>query len=165
MEPYEWRTGRACVYKNYYHLVFVTKYRKSVFSDKSLLRMKEVLEETCLQMKGELLEFNGEDNHVHLLVIIPTSTAVCHFVGKLKGKTAYILRKEFYSELKTKLWGAHLWSPSYCSVTCGGAPLDIIKQYITDQNRPPSEKAVLISKRENRVNSPGGDKVQSRKRL
>lgn len=61
--------------------------------------MQEILKETCLQMKGQLLEFNGETDHVHLLVDIPPQTAVSHFVGKLKGKTSYVLRKEFAHEL------------------------------------------------------------------
>ena len=65
-EEFSWRTGRSCVFKNYIHLVFVTKYRKDVFTKEMLLRLQNLSQETCLQMNGELLEFNGEDDHVHL---------------------------------------------------------------------------------------------------
>ena len=61
----EWRTGRHCVFKNFVHLVFVPKYRKKVFSKAMLDRLSELFTETCLQMDCELLEFNGEIDHVH----------------------------------------------------------------------------------------------------
>lgn len=57
-------------------------------------------------------------------------------MGKLKRKTAYFIRQEFGKELKKKLWGEHFWSPSYCVVSCGGAPLEVVKKYIQDQRRP-----------------------------
>jgi len=148
---YEWRTGRSCIFKNFYHLVFVTKYRRKVFNKVMLERMKMIFNETSQQMGCELLEFNGEDDHVHLLVSIPPKIPVAIFVGKLKGKSAYFLRNEFWDSIKTKLWGKHLWSPSYCSVTCGGAPLEIVKRYIDAQREPPSEKGVAQSLREREV--------------
>jgi putative transposase len=96
-------------------------------------------------MEAELLEFGAEGDHVHLMVNCPPKLSVASLVGKLKGKSSYILRKEFWTQIKTKLWGDHLWSPSYCVVSCGGAPLEIVKQYITDQRRPASTKSVKQS--------------------
>jgi putative transposase len=148
---YEWRTGRSCVFKNFYHLVFVTKFRRGVFTKEMLARIMTIFEETCVQMECELLEFNGEDDHVHMLVVVPTKLAVANLVGKLKGKSSYILRKEFWHKIKTKLWGNHLWSPSYCTVTCGGAPLEIVKKYIEEQRLPSSDKGVAQSIREREV--------------
>jgi putative transposase len=108
-------------------------------------RLEEVLRETCLQMDGELIEFNGEDNHVHLLVGCHPKHALSNFVGKLKGKSSYVLREEFWPEIKNKLWGEHFWSPSYCVVSVGGATLDIVKEYIENQDRPPESKHVKKS--------------------
>jgi putative transposase len=150
-KDYEWRTGRSCVYKNFYHLVFVTKYRRNVFTQPMLDRMNILFKETCDQMGCELLEFNGKDDHTHLLVTIPPKLSVAILVGKLKGKSSYFLRNEFWDKIKTKLWGKHLWSPSYCSVTCGGAPLEIIKKYIEEQRKPSTEKGVAQSIRERKV--------------
>ena len=150
-EKYPWRTGRSQIYKHFYHLVFVTKYRRNVFTKEMLDRLNIIFKETCAQMDGELLEFNGEDDHVHLLISIPPKHSVTTVVSKLKGKSSYFIRKEFWDQIKKKLWGVHFWSPSYCSVTCGGAPLDIIKKYIDDQRTPSSEKGVAQSIRERKV--------------
>jgi putative transposase len=96
-------------------------------------------------MDCKLHEFNGEDDHVHLLVSYPPKLAISNLVEKLKGKSAYFLRKEYWNQIKNKLWGKHLWSPSYCAVSCGGAPLDIIKQYIQNQQKPTCQKSVKKS--------------------
>src|SRR2546428_2683244 len=135
----DFRAGRHCVFKNYVHLVFITKYRRDVLTKQMLDRLKELLAETCLQMDCQLLEFNGEDDYVHLIVAVHPKLAVSNLVGKLKGKSSYFLRQEFWPQLKEKLWGKHLWSPSYCVVSCsfspvgrsdrGGAPLEIIRKY------------------------------------
>lgn len=155
---YEWRTGRSCIFKNYIHLVFVTKYRRDVFTSSILDRLKIIFEETCEQMDAELLEFNGEDDHVHLIVNCPPKLAVANLVGKLKGKSAYFLRIEFWPHLKKKLWGEHLWSPSYCVVSCGGAPLEIVKKYIDNQRRPSEEKnikkSISLTKKDPRLTRP-----------
>jgi len=61
---------------------------------------------------------------------------LCLLVSRLKGASAQRLRKEDFPEVRKKLWGDHFWSPSYCAISCGGAPLEIIKQYIQDQRKP-----------------------------
>ena len=66
IKNFAWRTGRICVFKNFIHLVFVTKYRRDVFTREMLADMKAIFTETCKQMDGELIEFGGEDDHVHL---------------------------------------------------------------------------------------------------
>ncbi|CAM4218352.1 IS200/IS605 family transposase [Vreelandella rituensis] len=132
-DEYPWRTFRSCVYRLHFHLVFVPKYRCDVFTESMLIRLDEVLRETS--------------DHRHLLVICPPQKALSHFIGKLKGKSAYVIRKEFAQGIADKLWGSQFWSPSYCVVSCGGAPLDIVTQYITDQQRPTSEKGEQQSRR------------------
>lgn len=145
IENFAWRTGRSCVFKNFIHLVFVTKYRRDVFTKEMLDDMKIIFNETCKQMDGDLIEFGGEDDHVHLLISYPPKTALSNIVGKLKGKSSYILRNKYWNTLKTKLWGDHLWSPSYCAVSCGGAPLEIVKKYIENQREPPPAKQIKKS--------------------
>ena len=139
-ESLEWRTGRHCVFKNVVHLVFVTKYRRDVLTDLMLKRIEELIRETCSQMDCELIEFNGEHDHVHMMVSVHPKIAVSNLVGKLKGKSAYFVRQEFSKELKKKLWGDHFWSPSYCVVSCGGAPLEVVKEYIKGQRRPQASR-------------------------
>ena len=143
---YQWRTGRSCVYKNIVHLVFVTKYRRGVFTLEMLDRLKSLFTETCQQMDCELIEFGGEEDHVHLMVSVHPKMAVAILVGKLKGKSSYFLRREHWGTIKDKLWGNHFWSPSYCVVSYGGASLNVIKTYINNQRKPPTEKQVRQSK-------------------
>jgi putative transposase len=145
IENFAWRTGRSCIFKNFTHLVFVTKYRRNVFTKEMLDDMKVIFSETCKQMDGELIEFGGEDDHVHLLISSPPKTALSNIVGKLKGKSSYILRNKYWVLLKTKLWRDHLWSPSYCAVSCGGAPLEIVKKYVDNQRKPPPAKQIKKS--------------------
>lgn len=142
---YEWRTGRSCLFKNNIHLVFVTKYRRDVFTKEMLDRTEIILKETCEQMDCELLEFGGEYDHVHLMVSVHPKVAISNLVSKLKGKSSYMIRREYWDRVKTMLWGKHFWSPSYCVVSCGGASLDVVKNYINNQQTPPSERAVKTS--------------------
>lgn len=148
---YEWRTGRSQIFHHFYHLVFVTKYRRGVFTKEMLDRVAVIFKETCEQMDCIFHEFNGEDDHVHILISIPPKHSVTNVVSKLKGKSSYFMRKEFWEHVRKKLWGKHFWSPSYCSVTCGGAPLEVIKKYIENQKRPSSERGVAQSMRERKV--------------
>jgi putative transposase len=158
-KEFKWRTGRSCVYNINLHLVFVTKYRQNVFTPEILSRLNSLFKETCEQMGGKLHEFNGENDHVHLLVSYPPKLAVANLIGKLKGKSSYFLRKEYHDQIKDKLWGNHFWSPSYCAVSCGGAPLKIIKQYIQNQQKPISQKNIkkslaLTGKKRTRLTRP-----------
>ena len=97
--------------------------------------MKGMFEKVCLDFEAELTEFNGEDDHVHLLINYPPKVVVSNLVNSLKGVSSRHLRKEF-PEIKNKLWSGSLWSPSYFASSCGGAPLEIIKQYIEQQQTP-----------------------------
>lgn len=135
-EQFEWRRGRTTVFKCFYHLVLTPKYRRNVFTKAMLDGLQLVISETCEQMGGELLEFGTEDDHLHLMLSIPPSKAISNFVGKLKGKSSYYLRKHHWEDVKHKLWGEHFWSPSYCIASCGGAPLEIVKAYVQNQSSP-----------------------------
>ncbi len=135
MENQQIRSGRHCVFNIHVHLVFVTKYRKDVFTKPMLDAMEGMFKKVCLNFEAELTEFNGEDDHVHLLINYPPKVAVSNLVNSLKGVSSRHLRKDF-PEIKNKLWGGSLWSPSYFASSCGGAPLEIIKQYIEQQQTP-----------------------------
>jgi len=80
-----------------------------------------------------LVELNGEDDHVHLLIEYPATVALSKLVNSLKGVTSRLLRVKNFSEVNSKLWGDHLWSPSYFAVSCGGAPIEIVRKYSEEQ--------------------------------
>lgn len=99
-------------------------------------RMQEVMGEVCEDFGATLEEFNGEADHVHLLVTYPPQVQLSRLVGSLKGVSARHLRAEFRSQLRTHLRGDHLWSPSYFAGSVGGAPLAVVKEYILNQKVP-----------------------------
>ena len=129
------RTGRHCVFKLHVHLVFVTKYRQKVFPDEILKTMEVIFRNVCQEFETELVEMNGEVDHVHLLLNYPPKVSISKLVNSLKGVSSRLLRKQ-HPELAKYYWKGGLWSPSYFAGSCGGAPLSIIKQYIEQQNRP-----------------------------
>lgn len=112
----------------------VTKYRKKCITPEMLLRLKEISARILATWEGELLEFNGERDHLHLLISIPPKVAPSNLVNNLKTVTARLIRKEFKEHLDLIYRKPVFWSRSYCIITCGGAPLEIIKQYIDQQN-------------------------------
>jgi putative transposase len=122
-----------CVFNTKYHLVLVTKYRNPVINKAILARLSELAKERIEAWEGELFEINGEPDHVHLLLELPPKYAVADFVNALKTGTSRRIRKEFSDHVGKYYWKPRFWSKSYCVVTCGGAPLSIIKQYIENQ--------------------------------
>ncbi|MEV4131645.1 IS200/IS605 family transposase [Dactylosporangium sp. NPDC049742] len=130
------RRGRSVVHHLHAHLVFTTRYRRGALTDPILTRCQQIMAEVCRDFGAELREFNGEDDHVHLLVNYPPSVALSRLVNSLKGVSARYLRREFAGHLRKYLWGEHLWSPSYFAASCGGAPLAVVKEYIDNQKRP-----------------------------
>ena len=94
------------------------------------------MRKVCGDFGAELREFNGEDDHVHLLVEYPPKVAVSVLVNSLKGVSARRLRSEFTGRVNRHSMHGHFWSPSYFAASCGGAPLSIIRQYIEQQQHP-----------------------------
>ncbi|WP_435806350.1 IS200/IS605 family transposase [Shewanella psychromarinicola] len=127
------RTGRHCVFKMHVHLVFVSKYRRKIFSKESLDTLKKLLRDVCLDFESGLVEFDGEGDHVHLLVEYPPKVAIAKLVNSLKGVSSRRL-KQLHPELKNHYYKSALWSPSYFAGSCGGAPIEIVRQYIEQQN-------------------------------
>uniref|UniRef100_A0AAU2V283 IS200/IS605 family transposase n=1 Tax=Streptomyces sp. NBC_00003 TaxID=2903608 RepID=A0AAU2V283_9ACTN len=130
------RTGRHVAYNLHAHLVFVTKYRHGIFDDAMLKRCEEIMREVCADFEAELREFNGEVDHVHLLVHYPPKVALSKLINSLKGVSSRYLRAEYTGRINRTGTNSVLWSRSYFAGSCGGAPLTVIRQYIEDQKRP-----------------------------
>ena len=127
---------RHCVYKINLHIVFVTKYRRKAINAQMLERMKEIFERLCQNQKSELIEFGGESDHVHLLVDLSPDVAVSKLVNTLKTISSRLIRKEFAEHLNQFYWKPVFWTGAYCVISSGGAPLDVLKQYIQNQETP-----------------------------
>lgn len=125
-----------CVYKLTYHLVLVTKYRRKCFTNQILNRLEEIVRKNCCDWDIELIEFNGEEDHVHLLLEMHPNIMPSKFINNLKTVSSRMIRKEFAEHLTKYYWRPVLWTRAYCLLTTGGATIDTIRQYIENQNRP-----------------------------
>ena len=130
------RHGRHCVFLVHVHLVFVTKYRHEVFTKEIIDDLRPMFASVCKDFEAELMEFDGEGDHVHLLVNYPPKVSVSNLVNSLKGVSSRMIRKKNYPSIRKKLWGGALWSPSYFAGSCGGAPIAVVRQYIEQQQTP-----------------------------
>lgn len=114
------------------HLVCVTKKRRAVFTDDGLKNIEETFRSVSEKMNFEIKEFNGEPDHIHTLIEYPPKLSVSKMVNSLKGASSRRYRSAGFQCPTDN----SLWSPSYFSVSVGGAPIEILKQYIEDQKRP-----------------------------
>ena len=130
------RRGRHCVSLIHVHLVFVTKYRREVLTKAILDDLRPIFASVCADFESALVEFDGEHDHVHLLVNYPPKVSVSNLVNSLKGVSSRMIRKMNYPSIRKRLWGGALWSPSYFAGSCGGAPIAVIRQYIEQQQTP-----------------------------
>lgn len=125
-----------CVFSLQYHLVLVTKYRKRCINPEILIQLEKIFSDLCKKWECELVEFNGEADHVHMLVSLTPRVQPSIFVNNLKTVSSRLIRRDFKKQLAESYWKPVFWSRSYCLVSCGGAPLEVIKQYIEQQQRP-----------------------------
>jgi putative transposase len=114
-------------------LVFVPKYRRGVITERVFRVLRAAWEQVFTDFECELREKGWESDHVHLLIGYPPKVSLSKIVNSLKGVSARRVRAANLPEVRGKLWGDHFWSPSYCAVSCGGAPLEIVKRYIEQQ--------------------------------
>ncbi|ACK68911.1 transposase IS200-family protein [Gloeothece citriformis PCC 7424] len=127
----DFKTNKNIVYCCKYHVVWVTKYRRSVLTEEIQQRLKELLLQIAQTISVEIVEMEiGECNHVHLLLSLDPQFGVHKAVKRFKGATSRYLRQEF-PILKKRL--PTLWTNSYFVATVGGAPLEVVKKYIENQ--------------------------------
>ena len=127
--------SRHSVSAMHVHLVFVAKYRRKVFDAAALGLMRKLFGDACRKMKADLIEMDGERDHVHLLISYPPMLSITVLVQRLKGATSRLLRMA-RPDIQQRFWKGVLWSPSYFATSCGGAPSAVIRQYIEQQNSP-----------------------------
>ncbi len=118
------------------HIVLVTKYRRKVITSGILERMQQIFTDLCQQQKSILIEFNGESDHVHLLVNISPDNHISEFVKVLKSSSSRLIRKEFKSHVDKFYKKPVFWSSSYFVNSSGGVSLDVLKKYIKQQDSP-----------------------------
>jgi len=122
------------VFLLYYHLVLVTKYRRKVIDDIISNRLKEIFEKIQDNYNITLQEWNHDKDHVHILFKAYPNSELSKFISAYKSASSRLIKKE-YPKIKEQLWKEYFWSRSYCLLTTGGAPIEVIKKYIESQGK------------------------------
>ncbi len=122
------------VFLLHYHLILVVKYRRKVFEDNISTRAKEIFEYIAPNYNITLQEWNYDKDHVHILFKAHPNTQISKFINAYKSASSRLLKKEF-PQIRQKLWKEYFWSQSFCLLTTGGAPIEVIKNYIENQGQ------------------------------
>jgi putative transposase len=128
--PVKYKSNENVVYSCKYHIVWCPKYRRSVLIKGVDVRLKEIIADVCNEFQANLIEVEVMPDHVHLLVEVDPQFGVTKLIRYMKGRSSRFLRQEF-PWLKSRL--PTLWTNSYFVSTVGGAPLEVVKQYIENQ--------------------------------
>lgn len=127
-------TNAHSVFLLHYHLILVVKYRRQVFTDEISERAKEIFSYIAPSYKIELVEWNHDKDHVHILFKGQPKTEMSKFINAYKSASSRLLKKEF-PIIHQKLWKEMFWSQSFCLLSSGGAPIEVIKEYIENQGQ------------------------------
>ena len=130
MKEIKYKSNRNIIYSCKYHIVWCSKYRRKVLVGEVEKRLKEIVMQVANKLNVEILEMETDKDHIHILADIDPSFGVMKFIKTVKGRSSRILRDEF-TFLKTRL--PTLWTNSCFISSVGGAPLEVIKQYIENQ--------------------------------
>ena len=133
MKSQDLNTLNHCIFNIQHHLVLVTKYRRKVITKIMLSRLEEIFTRLLNQWDCELIELNGEPDHVHLLIATNPKAQTSKLVNNLKTVTSRLIRKEFAEQVGRFYCKPVFWSRTYCILSVGGAPLSVLKQYIENQ--------------------------------
>ena len=130
----ELNTNAHSVFSLRYHLILVVKNRRQVFTDEISNRAKEIFEYIAPTYKIELVEWNHDKDYVHVLFKGQPKTELSKFINAYKSASSRLLKKEFPT-IRQKLWKEMFWSRSFCLLSSGGAPIEVIRQYIENQGK------------------------------
>ncbi|MFZ3196316.1 IS200/IS605 family transposase [Bacillus mycoides] len=120
------------VFLLYYHLVLVVKYRRNVFDDDMSDYAKDMFIRLSENYNITLVEWNHDVDHVHILFKAHPNTEMTKFINAYKSASSRLIKRDF-PQVKTKLWKEMFWSRSFCLLTTGGSPIDVVKKYIENQ--------------------------------
>ncbi|AMA72728.1 IS200/IS605 family transposase [Aneurinibacillus thermoaerophilus] len=120
------------VFLLYYHLVLVVKYRRKVIDDAISDYAKDMFVRLGENYNISLVEWNHDIDHVHILFKAHPNTEMSKFINAYKSASSRLIKKHF-PQVKRKLWKEYFWSRSFCLLTTGGAPTEVIKKYIENQ--------------------------------
>jgi putative transposase len=126
----KYKSNRNVVYSCKYHVIWCPKYRRPVLVNGVDERLKDIIKEVCIELDSEMIEMEVMPDHVHLLVEVDPQLGVHKLIKRIKGRSSRFIRSEF-PKVRSRL--PTLWTNSYFVSTVGGAPMEIVKQYVENQ--------------------------------
>ena len=117
--------------------MLVTKYRRGAISNRVREEIINAANDVAKRYEFKILDIDGEDDHIHLIVDYPPKLSLSKLVMVLKANTAKKVREQRFEEVESVLWGNHFWSPSYFVSSTGGASLEKVRRYVQEQRKPP----------------------------
>ncbi|PPT08258.1 ISSoc3 orfA transposase [Geitlerinema sp. FC II] len=114
----------------------MTKYRRQVINKEIHDRLHEIFNETCRKWEVNLIEFNGESDHVHLLIRYHPQIQLSKFIANLKTVSSRLIRKNFADRLRQVYRKPVFWTGSYLVASCGGVTGEQLKEYVKQQEVP-----------------------------
>ena len=135
-------TTAHSVFSLQYHLILVTKYRKPVLDDEISERARALFEAIAPAYKIEVLEWNHDQDHVHIFFKAQPKAELSKFINAYKSASSRVLKKEFPS-MRKQLWQDMFWSRSFCLLSSGSAPIEVIQQYIKEQGSKNDKTKIL----------------------
>lgn len=132
MPKYEvaYKANKNIIFSCKYHVIWCPKYRRALLVGEIEKRLKQIIQEVCIESNSELIQMEVMPDHVHLLTEVDPQFGIHKLVKRIKGRSSRYLRREF-QQLRSRL--PTLWTNSYFVSTVGGAPLEVIKQYVEQQ--------------------------------
>ena len=115
------------------------KYRRKVFTDPVSNRAKDIFLYIAPNYGITLEEWNHDGDHVHIMFRAKPKTELSRFINAYKSASSRLLKKE-YPQIRQKLWKETFWSQSFCLLSAGGAPIEVIRQYIETQGEKDGKK-------------------------
>jgi len=131
-ESMELDNNNHSVFLMYYHLVLVIKYRRNVIDEVISNRLKEIFEYVAPNYNITLQEWNQDRDHVHILFKAHPNSELSKFINAYKSASSRLIKKD-YQYVRESLWKESFWSRSFCLLTTGGAPIEVIKRYLENQ--------------------------------
>ncbi len=120
------------VFLMYYHLVLVVKYRRKVIDQPISEKLKSIFMKIAPNYNITVQEWNHDIDHLHILFKAHPNSELSKFINAYKSASSRLIKKEFPA-IRERLWKEYFWSRSFCLLTTGGAPVEVIKRYIESQ--------------------------------
>lgn len=131
-------------FDNKYHLVWITKYRKSILVGEIAIRIRDIIRQTCEKLGIQIIRGNVSPDHIHIFASIPPYYPVSKIIQNLKGRSSRIIQQEL-SQIRKEYWGRHFWGIGYFCVTSGNVTDEMIIRYIEEQGRSQEDDTFQIT--------------------